>query len=105
MAQPLNPSSVQTYLRLEPDAYRVLKRRADEAGLAFTVYLRGILEREAMENPDERFIDHLTKFWGYRGQGDPNEILGAVARAKGLGMPFGIKFRQALKVLLDHSLL
>jgi hypothetical protein len=93
------------HIRVSTEASEVLEKRAAEAGLSITVYLRGILERDAISDPDERFVQQFMAWWGSRGQGDPSVIVGAVARAKGRGMSFATKFRMVVRQMLDQSLI
>jgi hypothetical protein len=43
-------------------------------------------------------------WWVYRGQGDPGQLRGAMLRAEGTGSRFIWKFRQFVKMGLDHAL-
>jgi len=97
------PISFHIYVTEELD--KAIRARAEEHGLSIVRYIRLLLERETTPDPDERFVQHFKTWWGVRGQGDPQQIVGAEARAQSLRMTFAHKFRTVVKQFLDQGLL
>jgi hypothetical protein len=54
---------------------------------------------------DEHFEKVLVKWWEWKGQGDPQQLVGARARAKAIGYSLPMKLRIVMKMCLDQALL
>lgn len=92
--------------RCPQDTVDKIKRNAEGLGITMSEYIRSVLSREAQySNANDRFVEALTEWWGLNGQGDPAQMIGARARAAGASLPFHVKFRNALRMLLDQSIL
>ena len=102
---PLHGQTQQLSFRVKILTYDVLKRRAAETGLPIGQYVRELIERDVLPDPDAKFLAQLQHWWGFRGQGDPNQIVGARFRAEGAGMTFAFKFRMMVKQFLDLGLI
>jgi hypothetical protein len=68
-------------------------------------YIRVLVAREMDKDFEVRFTDHFLDWWKYRGKGEPQQIVGAMARARAIGMTFPDKLRMVLKTFIDQGLL
>lgn len=92
--------------RCPQDTVAKVKRNAERLGITMSEYIRTVLTEEAQySDANDRFVEAFTAWWGLNGQGDPAAIMGARARAAGAGVAFHVKLRNALRMLLDQSIL
>lgn len=93
------------HVRVPTDLYDRIKAEAEGLNVPMTEYVRELLLREFAYDPEERFTRQLADWWKWRGQGDPQVIVGAIGRARAAGMTFSRKFRMMMTVMLQQQMI
>ena len=104
-ASDMHEPTQQINFRLRVSTFDAVRQRAADTGLSISAYCREVFERDVVPDADEKFIAQFRHWWGLRGQGDPQQIVGAKFRAEGAGMTFAFKLRMMFKQMLDHGLI